>query len=268
MKSLTVIIPIHKYDDIVGKFFDRAIRSIDAMEGSTKVKVMIVGPKDVLKKAEETFNKGKHNSTLTLVENDKTDMFEQINKGAYGCTTKYFTVLEFDDAFTPKWFNKVDKYMEAGTKYSLFMPLNRTVDESENNIGLLNEIAWSSSFAENNTIDDLGTLTIEELEGFMDFNVTGSIINTEDFISVGGLKPSLKIAAWYEFLLRMCKNSKNIYVIPFIGYVHTIGRADSYMVNAKESITAEEGQWLITTARQEYFHKKDRNKEFKKEGEE
>jgi hypothetical protein len=51
-----------------------------------------------------------------------------------------------------------------------------------------------------------------------------------------------------------------IYVIPKIGYFHTIGREGSYMTLAKQEISQEEGKKLIELARQEYFFKEDRNK--------
>ena len=98
----------------------------------------------------------------------------------------------------------------------------------------------------------------------MDFNCTGGLFKTEDFISLGGLKKSLKIAAWYEFLMRVCYKSKKIYVLPKIGYLHTVGREDSYMEQMQKTLTQEEGKFLIDTARQEYFFKEDRNIQFTK----
>ena len=102
------------------------------------------------------------------------------------------------------------------------------------------------------------------LDVYMDFNVTGAIINTEDFNEIGGLKKSLKLASWYEFLMRLCYNGKKIYTIPKIGYDHMINRDDSLMKDYQNNITPEEGTWLIKTAKQEYFFKEDRKKTFDK----
>ena len=96
----------------------------------------------------------------------------------------------------------------------------------------------------------------------MDFIVSGAFINTEDFRTVGGLKPSMKIAAWYEFLLRCCYKNKGVYVVPKLGYLHNVDTNGSYSEESKKTITPEEGAWLIKTANQEYFFKVDRKKKF------
>jgi hypothetical protein len=59
--------------------------------------------------------------------------------------------------------------------------------------------------------------------------------------------------------MRLCYKSKKIYVLPKIGYNHTIDREDSYMSVEQKRITQEEGKFLIDTAKQEYFFKEDRN---------
>ena len=118
-------------------------------------------------------------------------------------------------------------------------------------------IAWSASFA-----NEIGFIDLDCLDTYMDFNVTGSFIKTEDFISIGGLKPSLKIAAWYEFLLRACHNSLKVFVVPKVGYSHTLSREGSYMNETKKDISPEEGKWLIATAKEEYFFKEDRKKKY------
>ena len=100
------------------------------------------------------------------------------------------------------------------------------------------------------------------LNTYMDFFAHGALFNTEDFISLGGLKASLKVAAWYEFFLRCCHKSKEIYVVPKIGYFHYIDTKNSYSEISKSEITPEEGQWLISIAKEEYFFKEDRNKKF------
>jgi hypothetical protein len=252
--KVTYIIPVHKYNEGIGKLLKAAIGSIGGLEENNGNKVVIVGPKSVLEKVKPCY-------TLKLpvefLENaGEKDFFSQVNFAAMNCTTEWFSVLELDDTYEPYWLKVAERNADKG---SVLVPLAQLVSKGRK-VGLVNEIAWNASFVENES--KLGYIDSSALESFMDFNVTGSFIRTEDFISVGGLKPSLKIAAWYEFLLRMAYNSKNVYVVPKIGYVHTIGRDGSYMEESHKNITPEEGKWLIDTARQEYFFKEDRRKVF------
>ncbi|MBP5723909.1 MAG: hypothetical protein J6X18_10115, partial [Bacteroidales bacterium] len=120
-----------------------------------------------------------------------------------------------------------------------------------------NEMAWNASFS-----NDVGFIDIDCLNTYMTFNVTGAFINTEEFIKIGMLKPSLKAAAWYEFLLRACHNGLKVYVAPKLGYSHTVNRSGSYMDTVSSTLSKEEGDWLVNTAKQEYFFKEDRNKKF------
>ena len=74
----------------------------------------------------------------------------------------------------------------------------------------------------------------------------------------------MKIAAWYEFALRLLNNKKEIYVIPKIGYKHMVGREDSYDEVMRKNITVEEGRWLIETVEEEYKFDEDRKLEYVK----
>lgn len=255
MEKVTYIIPIHKYNKDVEKLLKRALESLANLNKSEGDKVMFVGPKDVIEKASKLYTL---TNDLVKVENDETEFCKQINKAVFQCVTPYFSILEFDDAYKPYWNEVAQKY--AGNGASILLPMIEVIQDGKMQ-GFGNEIAWSSSFANEQGLG-LGFVDIDCLNTYMDFNVTGALVKTEDFISIGGLKPSMKIAAWYEFLLRAAYNSKNIFVVPKIGYEHTIEREDSFMANSLNEVSEEEGQWLITTAKQEYFFKEDRNKKF------
>ena len=94
---------------------------------------------------------------------------------------------------------------------------------------------------------------------------SGAIFNTNDFIEYGGLKKSLMIASTYEFFLRMAYNSKKIFTIPKIGYIHTFGNPESYTMKMANSIQQKHGEWLIKLAQEEKYFKEDRNKKFEEE---
>ena len=257
MAKITYIVPVHKFDESVSALLTNALKSIK----ETKYKdysVTIVGPADVLKNVEEIINGLKMKSVTNYLTNEgETDFFSQINFAAMHCTTKFFCVVEFDDQVMEKWPENALKYQEA-TSASVALPLTEYVKDG-NMVSFGNELAWDGSFA-----NEIGYLDIDCLNTYMDFNVTGALIKTEDFLSIGGLKPSLKIAAWYEFLLRACQNSLKVYVVPKLGYSHTIQREGSYMIESSKEITREYGAWLIETAKQEYFFKEDRKREFGK----
>ena len=48
------------------------------------------------------------------------------------------------------------------------------------NIHYINEIGWSSSFTEN----ELGSLNVDVLQDYCNFNITGAIIKKNEFIKV------------------------------------------------------------------------------------
>lgn len=259
MNNITYIIPLHEFNSVVEDYIEKAFESIKNMKNSDKAKVIIVGPSDVISQAEIVYNTVGAKNKITLVKNtDSTEFSVQVNKGVMKCDTEYFTVLEFDDEYTDYWFDSVEEYLYEGN--CVIMPLTEYVDTNKEFKCFANEIALSNSFT-----NEQGVLDIECLNAFMDYSVNGSVIKTETFKDLGMLKPSMKTAAWYEFLLRCCYNKEGVRVIPYVGYLHTINREGSYLLEESKKITPEEGSWLITTARQEYFFKEDRNKKFDRE---
>jgi len=260
MKNITIIIPIHKYEE---ELLERALKSVPAE--NEEYEIMFVGPLDLCYKAEKLAHKLKIATGIVNVENKgETDFVSQINKAVYACTDQYFTILEYDDKFTDNYFNVMQRYIAEHPEYSIILPINEYYEKGENGelkmVSFGNEIALDMSF-----VDEMGVINSDELDKYMDFNCTGGLFKTEDFISLGCLKKSLKIAAWYEFLLRAAYKEKLIHVIPKIGYQHTIGRDGSYMVETQKTITPEEGKFLVKLAKQEYFFKEDRNKTFEEE---
>ena len=228
-KQITVIVPVHKFDEEVKTLLERAISSVDAEHCN----LLFVGPNDVLGAL-----KGLYDSA-TFVKNEDTDVYTQINKAVLQCVTPYFTVLEFDDVFLSEWYSVLSKEMQSNT---VTLPLNEYLENGEFR-AFGNEIAWDAAFIHED--GEIGYLTEEELKLFNNFNVTGAVIKTEDFISLGYLKPEFKIFSWYEFLMRVARNGKTIYVVPRVCYSHTVLRKDSYMVNMESTLKKEEISELL-----------------------
>lgn len=263
MKDLTIVIPIHEYNEEISALLGRAIGGLseavsfykDTTNFSEKVKVAIVGPKDICEKIllPDTYD-------VIKIENEKSDFSTQINVAVKNITTKYFTILEFDDVFFKKWFVNVEKYMSIHENVSVFLPLTEIFEtRNDENITLTyaNEAVWATSFS-----DELGFLDLESLENFGDFNMTGAVFNRNDFMEVGGLKASMKLTFWYEFLMRMAYNKKRMYTIPKVGYFHSVGREGSLIAEYNKTLSPDEAQWWIDLAKKEYYFKDDRNKTY------
>jgi hypothetical protein len=253
MNKVTFIMPVHKFDDEVKTYMTKAFESVKNLEGTDGCEFVIAGSDESVIPTQELYNEVGVGLDLTVVTDSNTDFFTLVNKAVYQCSTPYFSVIEFDDVYNPKWLVNFNEYSEE-YEASAYLPITQLVNaENGNFAGFVNEIVWASSFA-----NEYGFIDLDCLEYYRDFNLTGAFIKTEDFINVGGLKPSLSIASWYEFTMRLCFNEKKAYVIPKTGYFHTVGRKGSYMVETAESITQEYGAWLIDTATKEYQYKEER----------
>ena len=248
MDKITVIIPVHEYKK------ELLVNAINSIPKRKEISILIVTPNNIV----DDINKLNLDNVTVIENNGNIDFCTQINLGAQKCNTKYFSILEFDDTYTDIWFNNVEKYIKHFPDVSLFLPLVKLMKfDNENVVSLMNEIAWSSAFADEN-----GFINTDCLNAYYDFLTSGGIFNTKDFNELGGLKPSLLIASTYELLLRYANNSKKIFVIPKIGYVHTFGNPNSYSSIMNDKISQKHGQWLIELARQEKFFKEDRGKVF------
>ena len=177
---------------------------------------------------------------------------------------KWFSILEFDDTYTSIWLDNAKKYIEFMPDVSVFMFMEDITDfDNGKYIGFGNAEAWASSFS-----NEIGYIDNDCLQNYFDFYLTGSIFNIKDWLEVGGLKPSIKITFWYEWMLRATSKGKKIFVIPKVGYNHSLGRKNSLVEKYKAEISKEESQWWFDLAKRESFFKEDRKKEYKPEEEE
>ena len=251
MKSLSYIVPVIEYKK---DYLEKCIKSLTFEDDE---QLVIVGPTNVLNDIKVDFSDYEKHTTY-VDNNDVTDYCTQVNIGVHNCNGDYFMIVEFDDELTPTWVKNVEYYKNHYTDVSLFLPLIEMVDDKDRERrALANELSWSTAF-----VSELGYIDTECLENFYDFNIVGGVFKKTDFVKAGGLKPSLKIAATYELLLRFCHNGFKIFTIPKVGYWHTFGRDGSYMVESRNTITQEEGEWLIKTAKEEKLYHDDRNKVF------
>lgn len=254
MENLTVIIPITTLDtDEKKEMFVKAISSVDDSN------IIVVGDSQAIESLPQDKIK---DYIFTIVENNTNNInyASQVNFALKKVKSDYFTVLEYDDIFSPIWFKMLKKYMDADVNDTFaFLPLTEVVDyETKLPFGYSNEAVWASSFSE-----ELGYYDIQSLEYNLNFNTSGGVFKTEDFKNLGGLKSSMELVFWYEFLLRALYKGKKIFVIPKVGYYHTVNRPDSITNVYANTMSEKEADWWIDLAKKEYFFIKDRNKTYK-----
>ena len=249
MKEIAILIPIHKID---GKdeqeMVNKAISSVNDCQTNCQCelhKYVILGSDcgGVILPVD-----------CTVLKNDgDSDFCSQINYGAKNITEDYFSILEFDDEYSPKWFSMFEKYYYTHEDVSVFLPINVDSFSNEGYRQFGNEAPWAMQFSQ-----ELGFIDFKCLENYYSVNLTGGVFNRNDFLSVGGLKPSIQVAFNYEFLLRLTNKKLKVYVIPKEGYHHVIGRSGSLMDVCAEKFTQEEVDKWYALAKEEYQYEEDR----------
>lgn len=253
MENLTVIIPIIKLDNEEQKaLFVEALSSVDDSN------IIVVGDADALSSISDV----KANKMFMTIENKtgETNYAAQVNFAVKKVNTDYFAVLEYDDKFSPIWFENLKTYIERDTDDTFaFMPLTEIIDyATKAPFGYSNEAVWATSFS-----DELGYYDIQALEQYLNFNASGAAFKTEDFKGLGMLKTSMELVFWYEFLLRALYKGKKIFVIPKVGYYHIPNRPGSITNNYSETMSEKEADWWIDLAKKEYFFAQDRKKTYR-----
>lgn len=252
MKDLTVVIPVFKMGESDVALYKKALDSITDNE----VSILVIGNKEDITavKAVETDKK------INFVENKNNDYSTQINTAVKKVKTKYFSILQYDDEFGKHYFENIEKYAAEMPEKSVFLTLQEISDFQKPDLGAIgynNEPFWASSFS-----DEIGCPDEESIMNYLDMNFSGAAIKKDDFIEIGGLKPSIKLTFWHEFALRAVHNEKNMYVIPKACYKRNVNRPGSYIENIKETMSEAEANWWVNLAEQEFYFKTDRNKTY------
>ncbi len=263
MENITVIIPLHKTDEKFNDYFTNCIKSLKT-QVSVPSNVLIVRSKDdKLKNYLESFDFD--DLSVDIVENpNKTDYMSQINYGVTQVTTKWFSVLEYDDEYSNIWFNNVEKYASHYDDVDVFLPLVVDVTDEGEFINFTNEAVWAMNFS-----DKMGYLDNSCLLRYPNFQTSGFVISKEKFDEAGGFKPSMKLTFVYEFLLRATYNDLKIFTVPKVGYKHTNMRSGSlfwdYRYNESKKISSDEAAFWIESAKKEYFFTTDRGIKYEPE---
>ena len=257
--NITVIIPIHEYNDEISSFADKAVESVFKQEHIEKLpQIALVYPTD-LKDAVIGFRDGmirKHQinnittGSFILVPNTgKTDYQSQVNLAVNNITTDYFSVLEFDDEYSTTFFKNAEKYIKAYPEIDVFLTMMIEVNEKNEGIKMTNETVWAQQFVGEN--GEMGYLNVKALQQYTDFKLSGAVIKKSEFENLGGYKSNIKLTFMYEFLQRALNNACKIYSIPKIGYKHLATRQGSLFDGYMKTMPANERKFWFETANKE-----------------
>lgn len=254
MKNISIILPIHKFDDTYIEMFKNAVNSID--EFYDDVKLLIVCPTEILGVIKPII------PTLydvELIQNKgKTDFCSQINLGIEKCTTEWFTILEVDDEFKRVWFTSMNQYVKENPQSDVFLPIVKDINVEGKFLSFTNESTWAYGFT-----TEQGVLDNEVLMDFQNYQISGGLYKTQVIKDNGKFKENIKLTFGYEFLLRLTHNNIRIMTVPKIGYQHVNFREDSLFWRYKNDdlikLSENEVKFWIETAKKEFFFKNKRD---------
>jgi len=253
--NISIIIPIHEFNDVISNYLDKAFESILKQEKLSEIiNVVLIYPKDI----SELINNyaGKYSIekiSISFIENDgKTDYQSQVNLAVKSVDTDYFTVLEFDDEISATFLYNAEKYVISYPDIDIFLSMMIEVNEKNEGIKLTNETVWAQQFVGEN--GEMGYLNTNALKQYTDFKLSGAIIKKSEFNNVGNYKPNIKLTFMYEFLLRALNNACKIYSIPKIGYKHLATRENSlFDIYSKNMPINERKFWFDVAIKESNF---------------
>lgn len=237
MKDITVIIPLLEVNNEIFEYLDRAVKSVAINQEfyENRLKIVFVCPDDKTSKAIS-----KHYPVLTfdvvINNSEKTDFCSQINYAVNNIVdTDYFSILEFDDVYTNKWFKSAKEYYYTNEDVSVFLPINVEINDIDGYHQYCNEMVWANGFTEVS-----GFIDSNYLADYYGINLTGAVFNTKDFIAIGGYNSNIKVAFNYDYLLRLINKGLKAYVVPKEGYCHLIYRNGSLSKEYYDTLTNDE----------------------------
>lgn len=251
MKNITIILPVHKFDDYYKQMIENAINSTSKFY--TDVKLIVVFPKSIVLDIVVDSNI----EIKYLVHDMKDyDFCSQVNYGIENCDTEWFSILEVDDEYTKIWLKIMYDYIKNNKDVSVFLPIVKDINMEGTFLSYTNESAWAYGFTTKQ-----GFIDNEVLLEFQNYQISGGLYKTSVIKEMGMFKNNIKLTFGYEFLLRLTHNSVPVMIVPRIGYQHVNFREDSLFYNYKNDenkLTEKEIQFWVDTAKKEFFFKNKR----------
>lgn len=243
--NISVIIPVHEYNEQVKSYLEKAIESIIKQDNnSDSPEILVVCPpaieNDIKLQLVDVPN------IKYVINNNDASYQSQVNLAVESVTTDYFTVLEYDDEFSTTYFKNSEKYIESYPDIDIFLTMMIEVNEKNEGIKITNETVWAQQFVGEN--GEMGYLNANSLKQYTDFKLSGAVIKKSEFINLGKFKVNIKLAFMYEFLLRALNNASKVYSIPKIGYKHLATREGSLFDEYLKNMPINERKFWFDTA--------------------
>lgn len=251
MKKITIILPIHKFDELYSVMAQNAVDTVKQF--ADDVILMVVHPKKLQVKLDTN-----QKLEVVYVPHDKsTEFCSQVNIGIDNCKTEWFSILEVDDEYKPIWLKSFDEYSKVFTDVDVFLPIIKDINVEGQFLSFTNESVWAYGFSEKQ-----GYLDNEILLDFQNYQISGGLYKTSVIKDNGSFKDNIKLTFGYEFLLRLTHNGVKIMTIPKIGYQHVNFREDSLFWSYKNydslKLSENEVKFWLDTAKREFFFKNKR----------
>lgn len=264
--NISVIIPIHEYNDELSLLATKAIESVIKQKNVDEIpKINIVFPTAIEAEVNGLVdsmirkhqNSGVTSQNFYLINNfEETDYQSQVNLAVESVTTDYFSVLEFDDEYADSYFKNASIYLESYPEIDVFLTMMIEVNHKNEGVKLTNETVWAQQFVGEN--GEMGYLNANALKQYTDFKMSGAVIKKSDFQNLGGYKHNIKLTFMYEYLLRALNNASKIYSIPKIGYKHLATREGSLFDGYIKNMPIDERKFWFETATKESNFTNDR----------
>ena len=261
--NISVIIPIHEFNDSVSELLKKAIESVATQKSVEKIpEIFIVYPtsiqdEKIVELKDEMLKKHENKIKINLINNEgESDYQSQVNLGVDKINTEYFSVLEFDDEYSLTYMRNVNKYIKSYDDIDIFLTMMVEVDGENNGLKYTNETVWAQQFVGEN--GEMGYLNSNSLKQYTDFKVSGAIIKKSEFENIGKYKSNIKLTFMLEFLLRALNNGLKIYSIPKIGYRHLVDREGSLSNIFLKTMPMNERKFWFETAQKEANFSTDR----------
>jgi len=256
MSSISVILPIHKIgNEKEEEYLHKALKSVDEQHVLPNELLIVIPSGSDIKKFVDNYEFQNLKNIRFVINDDETDFCSQVNIGAEEVKTDYFSILEFDDVYSGIWFENALQYIEA-YDVDMYLPIVIDMNVEDKFLHFTNEVVWAKEFS-----DKQGFLDNDALLNYPKFQISGSVIKTEVFNTIGKLKPSVKVQFGYEFMLRMSYYDKKIMTVPKLGYKKINMRPNSLFwgyEHGEEKMNPIESKFWFNVARKESYFKSDR----------
>jgi glycosyltransferase involved in cell wall biosynthesis len=250
--TISVILPVRSgKTGFFEEYFEKCITSVKEQKTPIDELIIVHTDEKFLTNHLNSFDFGDIN--VKFEEWTKEPNFaSQVNHGVKVATSKWVSILEFDDEISNIWVKNFKKYAEVYPKVDAFLPIVVDVDDKGSFVGFTNEATFAANFSE-----EMGILSNETLLSYQNFQISGMVIKKESYVDYGMMKSTFKLTFGYEFLLRMTHNSVRFMTIPKIGYKHTNLREGSIFWNYKngdDRLSEDEVRFWIDQAKKEYMY--------------